>query len=436
MVKILHVSDSHVSHRRTKDVKYSWKRQNKVTWIEDDFCIGFKNSFEQVTKADYDYVIHTGDLFDVPVSRNLSSPSEYSRAYVINVLNDFVKKTKGEVPLIIIDGNHGTYFTRDNSTLEFLEAAFPGIVYIATNYQLKRAIVEKKPLKLEFDDIIFYLFPYFDFGAVASHARAYEEWLDKCQKPDNSKISVAMVHGMDIGKDLHSKILQFSYDYVALGHNHLQMQKKDNAWFCGSSEKYTFFERNHKKGVLDVEVEKGQKPNVNPIPLTSARDMIQHDILLKSDINELEFEKTVEEITDKHKGKFDGNTAVRLKLKFNGNILLTNWWRMEDFLLDIQKEVFSDEYNILEFRWDAMNLVRLAPPSLTKSAKFHEYLIDNPIEDFERYMRNKAIPEEDLAKTFIDEGAEIIKEVFGEIPETSTETSTEQETSITEEVNQ
>lgn len=426
MVKILHMSDTHVSHRRSRDVRDSWKIQNKIGWIENDFGQSFKETIGIAAKGNYDYVVHAGDLFDIPVGRNISSPSEVSRALVISEIHKFILKTEGKVPFIIIDGNHGTYFTKDNSTLEYLQAAFPDVVYIATNMQIKQAIMNNEPLKIEFDNVIFYLFPYFKFGVVESHSKAYEEWLRNNQQPDDGKIAIAIAHGMDVGVDLHEYVLQYSYDYVALGHDHHQKQRKKNAWFSGSTSKYTFAEIKHEKCVLEVEIEKNSTPVVNPIKLIPRREMKQFDLSLKSDINEVDFENKIREHLHSYKKKFDGNTAIRLKFKFSGNVLLTNWWRMEDTLLELQKECFSDNYNILELRWDAGNIVKQAPPSMIKSAKFHEFLIENPVKDFERYIRSKTIAETDLAQVLIQTGAEIIKEVFGDAA-TITETSEEEE---------
>ncbi|MCK4895775.1 MAG: metallophosphoesterase, partial [Candidatus Heimdallarchaeota archaeon] len=104
MVKILHFSDTHVSHRRFRDVKDSWKIQNRVSWMEEDYCIGFQKALEIAENIKCDYVVHSGDLFDIPVGRNLSGPSEYSRTFVVRELKKFFERTENKIPVIIIDG--------------------------------------------------------------------------------------------------------------------------------------------------------------------------------------------------------------------------------------------------------------------------------------------------------------------------------------------
>ena len=94
---------------------------------------------------------------------------------------------------------------------------------------------------------------------------------------------------------------------------------------------------------------------------------------------------------------------------------------MEDILVDIQKEVFADTYNVLEFRWDDGELVKRAPISQQKGVKIYEYLIDDPVKDFEKYIRSLGIPDEKHAKQMIELGAGIVDEVFNSPPQLKAE---------------
>ncbi|MHA1304136.1 MAG: metallophosphoesterase family protein [Candidatus Heimdallarchaeaceae archaeon] len=414
MVKILHLADTHLAHRRFHNVRDDWKESNRITWIEADFANSFHEALEIAKSSNCDYLVHAGDLFDVPVARNLSAPTEYSRAFVINELHEFFKETEYKVPLILIDGNHGTYLYRNYSTLEFIQAAFPNQVFLATNYDLKKAILENKPLKVEFEDVNFYLFPYFKFGRSTTHDRKYDEWIRENQTPDPSKINIAVAHGMTKGDDLHDFLFQFPYDYVALGHDHHQKRISKNMWQAGSTEKYTFTERNQKKGVLEVIVEKGKDPIVTPKLLSKNREMKQFKIKVDTNMSSRDFEAKVRELLEPFHTPFDGETAVRFKIMIEGNIELSRWWNMEDLLTNIQNEVFAEDYNILEFRWDASNVSKTAPTQLTKGAKISLYLIEDPVKDFERYIRSKNIEDQELAMQYIEVGADLIKEVFSD----------------------
>ena len=412
MVKILHFSDTHVSHRRYRDVKDSWKLDQRVTWIEEDYCLGFEQALDIAVQTNPDYLVHSGDLFDIPVGRNLIGPSEYSRTYVIKALKKFFNKTKNKIPLILIDGNHGAYQTRNYSTIEFIEAAFPDLVHAFTTYQLRDAIRKSKSLVQEFDDVKFFLFPYYQFGKLENWAKAYEDWLIKHQQPDPAKISVAVVHGMVRGFDLHELLLQYKYDYVALGHDHKQRRIKQNAWQAGSTARYTFAERNQEKSVLEVQIQKGEEPIILPKMIENVREMVQIEIPLKVDMNTAVFEKQIRAHVEKLKEKYNGQTATRFKIKFVGAVLLSSWWAMEDILVDLQKEFFTEDFNLLEFRWDSSEVSKRAPVSLQKGAKVHDYLVEDPEKDFERYIRSLSLEDEKQAKKFIELGGQIMKEVF------------------------
>ncbi|MCK5409011.1 MAG: hypothetical protein KAJ30_01995, partial [Candidatus Heimdallarchaeota archaeon] len=200
-----------------------------------------------------------------------------------------------------------------------------------------------------------------------------------------------------------------------------QRKVKKNAWQAGSTEKYTFAERNQEKSVLEVQIAKGKDPVILTKPVESKRKMIQFQISLKSDTTPTAFEKTIREKLVELKKKFVGETASRVKVKLEGNIILSNWWAMEDILVDIQKEVFADTYNILEFRWDDGELVKRAPISQQKGVKIYEYLIEDPVKDFEKYIRSLGIEDEKHAKQMIELGAVIVDEVFNSTPQLKAE---------------
>ncbi|UJG41165.1 MAG: metallophosphoesterase [Candidatus Heimdallarchaeum aukensis] len=414
MVKIAHMSDTHLSHRRVRNVRDSWKERYRVSWIENDFSLAFQRALDAAIETKCDFLVHSGDLFDVPVKRNTTSPSEYARAIAISEIRRFLEATHFKVPIIIIDGNHGTYLYRNNSTIEFIKSAFPENVFIATNYDLKRAIVKNEPLKVEFEEINFYLFPYLEFKSMANYEELYDEWISKCQEPEDGKINVAVAHGMFRNLDLHEKLFSFPYDYVALGHDHQQRKYAPNAWQAGSTEKYTFAERGQEKGILEVIIEKGKNLHINPIKVVSQREMKQFEVELSSDMSALTVEEKIRELVASYRKNFDGNTAARIKVKLQGKTSLSYWWTIEDRLVEIQKNVLTEEYNILEFRWDEEELKKSIPQSLAKTPQMDQYLIEDPVRDFVNYLKNLEIDDEVKFEQYAKLGPEIIKEVFSE----------------------
>ncbi|MHA1224457.1 MAG: hypothetical protein ACTSP3_14615, partial [Candidatus Heimdallarchaeaceae archaeon] len=252
-----------------------------------------------------------------------------------------------------------------------------------------------------------------------------EEWLRNNQQPDASKFSIAVAHGMEKNQDLHELILTYPYSYVALGHDHKQKRISDNAWQAGSTVKYTFAERKNTNGILEVQIMKGEKPVVLPKLIESKRELKQFAINLNSETSPRILEQKIHETIDQLKGKFDGETASRVKFTLDGVVRLTSWWEMEDIFQEKQKEVFSEDYNIIEFRWDTKDLEKSIPMSYEKGAKIYDYLVENPAKDFERYIRSLGMEDENLAKLIIEQGenlakliieqgADIISEVFSE----------------------
>jgi exonuclease SbcD len=65
--------------------------------------------------------------------------------------------------------------------------------------------------------------------------------------------------------------------YIALGHVHNPDQPKglqlNNAWYCGSLLQCDFGESGQSKGVNIVDVSAGKKAKVEPVPLTSIRQL-------------------------------------------------------------------------------------------------------------------------------------------------------------------
>jgi DNA repair exonuclease SbcCD nuclease subunit len=55
--------------------------------------------------------------------------------------------------------------------------------------------------------------------------------------------------------ELTPEILSESFDYIALGHYHGQMQIAPNAWYSGSIEHLTYGEIKDKKGALSVDLD-------------------------------------------------------------------------------------------------------------------------------------------------------------------------------------
>jgi DNA repair exonuclease SbcCD nuclease subunit len=98
------------------------------------------------------------------------------------------------------------------------------------------------------------------------------------QKNEFSKIEysgrdVLVMHGMvgsmwserrnDVGEyELDDSFLKSDFDYIALGHSHGRKKVRDNAWYCGSVEYFSFDEARQEKGILLVDLSTGTTKSV------------------------------------------------------------------------------------------------------------------------------------------------------------------------------
>ncbi|UJG41161.1 MAG: hypothetical protein K9W45_01550 [Candidatus Heimdallarchaeum aukensis] len=142
--------------------------------------------------------------------------------------------------------------------------------------------------------------------------------------------------------------------------------------------------------------------------------MKQFEVELSSDMSALTVEEKIRELVASYRKNFDGNTAARIKVKLQGKTSLSYWWTIEDRLVEIQKNVLTEEYNILEFRWDEEELKKSIPQSLAKTPQMDQYLIEDPVRDFVNYLKNLEIDDEVKFEQYAKLGPEIIKEVFSE----------------------
>ncbi len=396
MVRLIHLSDTHLGHKEKNGVRDGWAVELRSRWVEDDFYKQFQRVFDKIIemKDKFDIVIHSVDLFDSPWERNPYPVSEVAREIAFDTFEKYFDKV-GK-PLVIIEGNHGLYKGLDTSILNSFKYAFPDI-YVATYVDLKNAIKYNKPLKFEFDTFEVFAFPYVSHDTLmnARLKERYDQWIITYQKP-GEKTSIAVAHGMDLDKTLPPKIKDMKYDYIALGHDHSMHKYTTNAYYAGSIERWRFDEYRHEKGILLVEAEKGKPPNVEKIIIPTQRPMYVKDIEITSkDIAE-NIQIRIEQILKQLKlnTPFDPKTAARLKIKITGKTNLSRSWEIEGrlsyYITDILK---SSEYNIIQFTWD-YDVIKEDLGIITNPYEDSDYLLEDPKREVEEFISEMEVPDE------------------------------------------
>ncbi len=398
MVRVAHLSDTHLGTRIREGVKQQvWAKEMQILLLENDFYERFIEIFERIKNEDppIDVVIHSGDLYDTPTAHNPSQPPVKAQETAINVLRDFIDETS--IPVVIIEGNHGLYRQLDVSLLDVLKSSIPEI-NVATQVDLKRALVNDEPLKFEFDGFEVFCFPFIepDLLEKGDLRQVFDEWVLTKQSPSSKIPSIAVAHGMALDNTLFPIIETMNYDYIALGHDHHQHQYLANAWYAGAPERWRFDEAAHKKGFLIVDVKAGKKPEVSQEIIEFRRPVFNEKIKIDQD-------ETVESLLEKVRTWFDAKglktgwdpeTAARVRLIFEGSSAGIGPLSLNIGLEGLRAEILGkdSDYNIVQFVWP---LKKLGSEFTTSAYEeiVSEFLIDEPESDFKEFLEHWKLDE-------------------------------------------
>lgn len=265
-MRILHTADWHIGKKLLRKDLFEDKQHvmdQLITYIKEN---------------PVDVVVIAGDLYDT------TQPSKEAMQFVNDTLRTINIELK--TPTLIISGNHDS-----QSRLSYASDWFK-----AMNVTIHTKIEEvTKPVS--FDDVDFYLVPYFDVlemrhhfddEAIETHHDVYERIVTSIKEvmnPNKKNVFVGhlFVRGgaeseseRSIFRGLSSEVnpnIFDAFDHVLLGHLHHPFAiEKPNIHYAGSLIKYSFSEANQPKGfrVIDTEEEGASRF----IPFKLLRDCI------------------------------------------------------------------------------------------------------------------------------------------------------------------
>lgn len=415
-MKIAHVSDTHLG-RRIKNTRNEIIN-NEIRPLEDDFYNSWYKFVEEVTQSQDkpDIILHSGDFFDTPAGYDRNSPPEYARKVTAET---FKKLRDAEIPLVIIDGNHGRFMEYRSSTLSEYAVAFDN-VHLFTHFDLRDAIRNKKPLYKDFLKLNLRILahPAIDprMLATLNIQTMYNNWIETQNSAINPKmINIAVAHGMTINSSLHPNLLKANYDYIALGDNHKMDKVTDKAWYSGSTERWRLDEYEQEKGYLIVELEKGKAyPKVTKKILSSSRKIVSEELEIKHSDNNSAVINKVKDIFERNGlvTKYDYTTAARVRIGLKTNAAFGSSFNVSEVDSYLRKMALdSDEFNVAEFylvRPDHVDYEqKLSSTSLLSNM---EYLIENPEKEFREYVASTRA--EDLKNQNLD--ANLLAKIFAE----------------------
>lgn len=281
-MKIVHFSDTHLGYSDYGKFDSSTGLNQR----ESDVYNIFKQIIDYIIENKPDLVIHAGDLFDSirPSNRAISE-----------ALEQFYRLSREKIPTVIIAGNHSTPRQRATDPIFNILRYFPDIY----------PVFGGKYTKLEIGECAIHAIPHMYSD------EDLQESVSKLQPDKNFEYNIMVAHAAVRGSEVVSwgefkeqtlpvNALKSDFDYIALGHYHRYLRLRDNAYYSGSPERFSFNEVNDKKCFLEVELDNF---SVKQIP-TKAREMVIFDPIDCSSLSAVEILRELESLVkDKIEGK-------------------------------------------------------------------------------------------------------------------------------------
>lgn len=410
-MRIAHISDTHLG-RRPRQTRPPIINQ-EIRSLEDDFYSAWIKFVDEVIDAGDDrpdIVLHSGDFFDTPAGYDPSPPPEYARkvaAKTFKQLND------ANIPLVVIDGNHGRYMQYRTSTLSEYPVAFDN-VHLFTHYDVRDSLKNQKPLFKDFPNLNLRIIahPSIESNALSTLGieNIYKKWIQlQNSSTHQDMINIAMAHGMVENCTLDRDFFKGRYHYVALGDDHKMHQVTDKAWYSGSTELWNFNEFGIEKGYLMVEVERGRAyPRVTPRIIKSSRKTVCEIVDVSPFDTNSEIITSVKNLLDSYglKGKYEYSTSARVKIILKGEKTYGarfNIGEVESYLRKLALD--SNDYNIVEFILDRPDYREYIKAENTVARTLNDrvdFLIEDPEKEFREYVTT--MRSEDLKKQNLDPG--------------------------------
>jgi exonuclease SbcD len=252
IVRIAHISDTHLGYTRYAKLCPRTGRNQREVDVQE----AYGRAVDAILERDVDLVIHSGDVFD-------------SVRPATHVIIGFLKQTaritaRTDIPYLITAGNHET--PRLRTTTAALEYANLVNAYSAHSFE-----IDYFPVEVGDTVVGVTLVPH---GAVATAGAVTPE--------RDADINILVTHGLvpnlearqhEMGEaNLHSGMLEGAFDYIALGHYHEFHKHKENSYYSGATERFSFGEVESEPGFAIVEFD-GGGITVEHVPI-EARPMV------------------------------------------------------------------------------------------------------------------------------------------------------------------
>jgi len=294
MKRIFHLADTHIGYSAYRKIdEASGLNQREVDTYET-----FKQFIDFSLKEKPDAILHAGDLFDSvrPTNRAISF-----------VLSQIIRLSDAGIPFIAISGNHETPRLKETGSVFGLFEHIPDI----------HLVYENKYELVEIDNVKIHAIP---------HCDDIEEEKKKMRlnnSDNDNAFSIALLHASVLGAgqpgfmmgEFNEQVVNIddltNFDYLALGHFHKCMKVREDAYYAGSTERFSFNEVNDDKGFLEVRLreEGGKKVIFHEL---RTREMVDLEPIVFRGINEFEIKTAIKHRIQECNPR---NKVVRLKVQ-------------------------------------------------------------------------------------------------------------------------
>jgi len=258
------MADTHLGFSAYRKVTKEGVNQREI-----DIYDSFERCIDYIIKSKPDIVIHAGDLFD--------SVRPTNRAISI-ALNQIIRLSEEKIPFIIISGNHETPKLKETGNI------FKIFDHLKFVYPIYNNDYKKISFEIDNKKIIIHAIPHFQTKD------GFSEMLKKVKADDSADFNILVAHGAVSGikefkmnefNELFIPVdsLSKKFDYIALGHYHNYSKILENAFYSGSTERFTFSEVESKKGFIEIKLDKKIKLKFIEIPTRSMVDFPAIDCL-------------------------------------------------------------------------------------------------------------------------------------------------------------
>lgn len=287
-MKILHVADTHLGYSA-----YRKSTKEGINQREMDAYDAFKQFVDYAIKSKPDLIIHAGDLFDAVRPNNRA---------ITFAIKQILRLSKEKIPFVLIAGNHEHPKLRETGHI------FSIFDHIKCVYPIYNAKYEKVFFEIDGKKISIHAVP------QSSVKKEFDKQIKKLKPDSASDYNIFVAHGAVTGIKAFSmnefnelfipaNALGKDFDYMALGHYHSYTKVAKNAFYAGSTERFTFTDAGEEKGFIELELN-AKKLTHTFIPLKT-RPMVDSKPIKCSNLRLEEIMKkikqTVTEIKPKEK---------------------------------------------------------------------------------------------------------------------------------------